>query len=95
MSEVREIESAVEHFASNQEFIRLYNRHNRELLLQHFLLIAAAGNEVWTSNHERKMFMPEQRDLMLVKYIEWLEKMGTEFPEVEKPFDVREKSGGV
>ena len=91
MSEVREIESAVEHFASNQEFIRLYNRHNRELLLQHFLLIAAAGNEVWTSNHERKMSMPEQRDLMLVKYIEWLEKMGTEFPEVEKPFDVSEE----
>lgn len=91
MSEVREIESAVEHFASNQEFIRLYNRHNRELLLQHFLLIAAAGNEVWTSNHERKMTMPEQRDLMLVKYIEWLEKMGTEFPEVEKPFDVSEE----
>jgi hypothetical protein len=90
MSDIREIELAIEHFASNQEFIRLYNRHNRELLLQHFLLIAAAGDEVWRMNQERKMSMSEQRDQMLIKYMEWLERMGTEFPEVQRPADVNE-----
>jgi hypothetical protein len=91
MSEVGEIEQAVDHFAGNQEFIRLYNRHNRELLLQHFLLIAAAGDEVWRINQEKKMSMPEQRDLMLMKYIEWLDKRPIEFPEVHRPPDVNEE----
>jgi hypothetical protein len=90
MSDLREIELAIEHFASNQEFIRLYNRHNRELLLQHFLLIAAAGDEVWRMNQERKMSMSEQRDQMLIKYMEWLERMSSEFPEVQRPADVNE-----
>ena len=34
--------------------------------------------------------MPEQRDLMLIKYMEWLEKLPVEFPEVLRPSDVNE-----
>lgn len=88
MVDFRDIDIAVDQFTNNPEFVRLYNRHNRELLLQHFLLIAAAGDDVWRANQERKMTMPEQRDQMLIKYIEWLDKMSIEFPDVEKPFDV-------
>lgn len=34
--------------------------------------------------------MPEQRDLMLVKYMEWLERLSVEFPEVPRPPEVSE-----
>jgi hypothetical protein len=85
---VREIEIAMENFAGNPDFLRFYNRHNRELLLQHFLLIAAAGDEVWRMNQEKRINISDQRDLMFLKYVEWLNKFSFEFPEILKPMEV-------
>ncbi|KAJ1439309.1 hypothetical protein B484DRAFT_444088 [Ochromonadaceae sp. CCMP2298] len=90
MSAPMSSEEAVEHY-TNQEFLRLYNKYNRELLLQHFLLIAAAGDEVWTKIQEGKLTMTEQRDMMYVKYLEWLGRVAEEFPSVKRPIDVAEE----
>ena len=89
MSQQTDFGRAVDQFAGNHEFIKYYNKYNRELLLQHFLVLAAAGNEVWlAANENDKLSTRDQQDLILVKYIEWIDKMDTEFPEVKKPEEI-------
>lgn len=73
-------------------FSRLYEKNYKELILQHFLLIAVAGSEISeerkAQNVSEKLNSDALADAMLTRYTHWINDINIVFPDVQVPKDV-------